>query len=76
MKAIFDCLGCMLFMLGICTPNDSVIMTSALLAAGSMILFRQNILAWLWKKSACFQRLFPFGHDNMFLSSESKKGGQ
>ncbi len=76
MKAIFDCLGCMVFMLGVCTPNDSVSLSSLLLATGGMILFRKDIISWFWKNSSCFKRLFPIGHDSMFLSSETRKGGK
>ena len=76
MKTILNCLGCALFMLGTCTPNDSVIITSTLLAAGSLIVFRQDILSWIWKRSSYFQRFFPSRHTHLFISSESRKGGQ
>ena len=76
MKNILDCLGCVIFMLGLCTPDDSVMITSLLLAAGSLILCRYEIAVWIWKRSSCLQRLFPVGHDSLFLSSHSRKEGQ
>lgn len=75
MKAVFDFLGCLLFAAGVCTPNDSVLLSCAFLSAGGLIIFRHEILVGLWKRSTSLQRLFPGLHGTIYLSSDSKHGG-